>query len=427
MSAQDPYAARIQQARELADAGDRDGALAILYSTVVLEPDQRDAWWLIAQLSPHTLQRQEALQRVLQIDPAFEPAREMAARYSLFNAPTTPNLQAESGPQAGSAPATQLSQRPPLPSEAAPPPDTLPPGSTPYIPPPQAAPPPTPPRQPAVPPPAYTAPPPQAAPPPAYTAPPPQAAPPPAYTAPPQPAPPPAYTAPPPAYSPPPAPAPRVAPAEELPPHRPPAPRPAPVEREVVYVERKSMQPLLVINGGCTSGCFSFLLTFFIVNVLGVLLVGNTVSAALQSVKALPAGESLPASMIPAVAMTAVLAFLQSNPITVPLGILGTADTGSIFGDALQSLWTSMGYPAGTGSAIVAELGGISGQISAASWVLPALFFGGWLLLAFFFVFLRARSYRFLHWMLSTIGLWLALVAGVWIASFLARLLAGGA
>ncbi len=403
MSAPDPFGPDIQQAYRLAREGDREGALAILYGVVAIAPDHRDAWWLITQVTPHTHQRVEALRRVLQIDPNFAPARQLAARYGYLDRPTL----SSAGQTAAPPPAPDYSSRPPE--------EGYPPSAAPYTP---AAPE-------DVPAPAY----PQAYPPyttPAYETP----APPPApdyvshpggdrpTTVPPLepggPIPPPGRTRrqPEPDWS-----------TEPEPEHRP-APRPA-----------AQIQPFLVVNGGCVSGCFSLLLTILISSVLAVLVIGESVSLALQSVGALAAGQSIPLNLIPAVVLTAVLAFLRTGPVILPIDLSSVIpglnpaqlpDPAQVFGGALNTLWASLGYPVQTGDAIIARLSTVGAQLEVLGWLLPALWLGGWVILAFLFVFLRARSGRLLHWFLSTIGLWLLAGAGISVALLLFRLVNGG-
>ena len=343
MTDQDPHAARLQEARTLLARGERDQALAALYALVAVTPNSIEAWWLIARTTPHTTQKQEALQHVLRLDPNHAEARQMADRLSKFNAPTQRRI--------------------------------TPPAAQPAPPQPQAPPPQSPQPQP-------------------YAAPPPQSYPPQPQQA---------YTAPP-----------------------PPAPEPEPPaevvrEREIVYVEhvRSELQPFLVLNGGLTSGCFSLLLTIITMAVLSFMLIGSTIGEALQSVGALGAGEGPPLTLLPAIAVTAVLAFLRANPGALPIdpgGLLGplfgvpagSVPSGSeLFESVLRSLWGSLGYPGTTGDMIMNRLSTIGPQISSSGWIALIIFLGGWVLLAFLFVFLRARSNRLLHWFLSTVGLWI--------------------
>ncbi len=395
MSAPDPYGPEIQQAYRLARDGDREGALAILYGIVASAPDHRDAWWLITQVTPHTHQRVEALRRVLQIDPSFAPARQLAARYGYLDRPTLPS-------------AGQAAAPPPAPDyaspAAAPPADMPAPSAAPQAP------------DRAYPPytdtPAYEMP----APPPApdYVSHPesgrPAAAPP---LEPAEPAPPPGRTR-------------RAEPDWEVEPE--PERRPEP--RRPVQI-----QPFLVINGGFVSGCFSLLLTILVGSVLAVLVIGGSVSQALQSVGALPAGQSVPLNLIPAVVLTALLAFLRTGPVLLPIDLsslipgLNPAqlpDPAQVFGGALNTLWTSLGYPAQTGDAIIARLSLVGTQLDVFGWVLPVLWLGGWVILAFLFVFMRARVARLLHWFLSTVGLWLLTAAAISVALLLFRLANGG-
>jgi hypothetical protein len=352
MTYPDPQGDRLQEARDLLAQGERDQALAVLYSLVTVMPGHRDAWWLIAQHTPQPRQRQEALQTVLTLDPNFAPALVLQAR---LNAPEQP----------GAFPQTEAPGPQPPPVVDAPP--------------------------------VYRDPAPYSAPPPApdYISHPDRVIAPPAYTPEPEPEP------------------------------EPPEPRKRHDDRL-----RGSLQPWLVFNGGCSSGCFSGVLTAITLLVLAFLLIGNAVTLALRQVGALDPGQSATFNLAPAIAITAALAFLRANPISLPfnLGNLvgGAASSEAVFSDAMQSLWTSMGYPVQTGDVIIQRLSLVRPQVSAAGWVPLIVFLVGWIALAFFFVFLRARSMRVLHWFLSTIGLWLmtALAAGVGVLLF--RLINGG-
>lgn len=337
MSIEDPHAARFQRARMLLGQGQRDQALAELYSLVTVAPEHVEAWWLIAQITPHTLQRKEALQHVLRLDPDHPEARQVAARLAQFEAPTR---------------------------QGAPPPGV-------------DTPPPPPPAQP-------------------HYAPP--------VSAPPEP------------------------------------PREAPREREVVYVERTrgELQPFLVLNGGCTSGCFALFLTILAMTVLAFLLVGGTVTQALRSTGALAPDQSVTIGLAPAIAVTAVLAFLRANPAALPIalgGLLGpllgvpggsVPDNAALFTQVLQGMWSSLGFPTSTGEAILNRLGALGPQLNNISWLALAIFLFGWVLLAFFFVFLRARSNRLLHWGLSTVGLWLLTGLACGLGILLYRAVTGG-
>lgn len=212
-------------------------------------------------------------------------------------------------------------------------------------------------------------------------------------------------------------------------PYREPESRPEPVrEREVVYVERAHLQPMLILNGGCASGCFALVLTLLALLVLAFLLTGDAVSHALRDVGSLAAGQSVGVNLVPALAITAVLALLRNNPGLIPidLGVLGATGTGAaVFSNGLRSFWASMGYPATTGDVILGRLGGVGSQIGTLGWLLPVIFLGGWVILAFLFVFLRARGGRFLHWFLSTVGLWILAGLALGLGTLLFRLVGG--
>lgn len=324
---QDPYAAQLQEARDLIDQGEREQAVAVLYGVVATAPDHVEAWWLIARATPHTFQRQEALKAVLQLDPTHQAARNLARRMGQFDVPTVRGSSAQETPPAEQTPA--------------------------------------------------------------------QAAPPVFQQA-------------------------------------PPSPRPV-VEREVVYVERervrRDLQPYLVVNGGCSSGCFSLVLTIIVVLVLGFLLVGDTIGGALRRAGVLAPGQVVPVGLVPSVALTAGLSFLQANASGLPIdlaSLFSQPDNAAVLRNALQSLWSSSGYPPVTGDIVVAELATIGPQLTSAGWVVAVLFLGGWVGLAFLFVFLRARSNRMLHWFLSTVGLWLLVGGAIVLANLLFRLVFAG-
>lgn len=109
---QNPYAERLQQIRALAQQEQRDEALSALRELVQEAPDLIEAWWLIAQLTPHVMHRQEALDRVLALDPAHQGARTMADRLARLNAPTRRSQGEAVGPDAG-----EPSDTPPSPAE----------------------------------------------------------------------------------------------------------------------------------------------------------------------------------------------------------------------------------------------------------------------------------------------------------------------
>ncbi len=342
---QDPYAAQLQEARDLIDRGEREQAVALLYGVVATAPNLVEAWWLIARATPHTFQRQEALKTVLQLDPSHEAAQNLARRMGQFDVPTVRRGDAQEA-----APAPVYQQTPPPQST----PPVGPPPAPDYGPPLEAG-----------------------------------------YAA--QPA--------------------------------PPSAPPLVVEREMVYVDRervrRDLQPFLVFNGGCSSGCFSLLLTIIVVLVLGFLLVGDTIGGALRSAGVLDPGQAVPVDLVPAVAVTAGLSFLQANATGLPIdlaSLFSQPDNAAVLQDALHSLWSSGGYPATTGDIVVAQLAGLGPQLSSAGWVVAVIFLGGWVGLAFLFVFLRARSNRMLHWFLSTVGLWLLAGGAIVLANLLFRL-----
>lgn len=200
-------------------------------------------------------------------------------------------------------------------------------------------------------------------------------------------------------------------------------------EREVVYREhsRRSLQPFLVLNGGCFSGCLATILTAVASLVLAFLFFREAISQGLRLVNALGAGESVPLALAPAVVLTGALAFLQANPASVPF-ISGAVAAlfnvpgdvpAEIYGNALGSFWQNMGYPPTTGGAIIGQLNAAGSQLNTLPLLALAIFLGGWIALAFLFVFLRARSHRLLHWFLSTVGLWILVGAGCGLGSWL--------
>lgn len=314
--ATDPHAAKYREALRLYQAGDREGALAMLYSLVTVQPGHRDAWWLIAQLAPRAEQKRQAARRVLELDPAHEDAQALLVRLQQLDAPTAPG--------AGQPP----------PGPAAPP-------VQPGYPPPPSAPPPVDQRY--------------------YLD----------YSEPYQP--------------------------EE-------APR---REREVVYVERRRLQPLLVLNGGCASGCFSLLLTVIALAVLAFLIAGDAVNRALQEAGALAAGEGVSLALVAATVVTLLAALAQSVVTGLPVG------------GFVEGVWSTFGYPAAAGQEVLQRLGSVGAELGRANGLLLVIFLSFWVLLAFLFVFLRARSQRLLHWFLSTVGLWILAGLGCGLAALL--------
>ncbi|GAB4574856.1 MAG: hypothetical protein Kow0077_23480 [Anaerolineae bacterium] len=344
----DPYASDMQEAYRLAQQGDREGALAILYSVVASAPDHRDAWWLIARAALRRDQQVQAVQAVLRLDPGHDRARELAARLGL-----DPGLL------------------PPRPVYSAPAPtgEPVPPGS---------------------------------GPPPA-----------PDYVSHPATTP----------YAEPEPPAPRKS-------------RPRPVATPDRPAGR--IQPFLAINGGCASGCLSGLLTLILFAALAFFILSDSVNVALRSVGGLTPGQATPARLIPAIMLTAVLQLLRTNPITIPLDLSGLIpgldpsmlpqlpSSSEVFSQAMNSLWQSLNYPPYTGDLIIGQMTTVGPQIQNLTWILPLVFFGGWLVLAFLLVFLRARSSRLLNWLISTIGLWIIGGVAYAVALVLYRLFGGG-
>ena len=378
MSIPDPYASIVQQAFMQAQQGDREGALAALYSVVSAEPDHRNAWWLIAQIAPRPDQQQQALRRVLEIDPTYGPARDMAARLWPTEPPAySPPASPASAPNYAPTPRTPPAQAGPPPARdyvSHPEPNAYEP-RPPYE------------RQPT---------------PEGYRQP--------AYTPPPEPALAPYY------------------------PEREKAKRAADFVRPT-----GRLQPFLIFNGGCASGCLATLLTTLVFAVLAFLILRDAVGVALRTVGALTPGEAVPASLIPAMVSTAVLQLLRTNPIALPINLSGLIPgldptlipqmptSTQIFSDAMGSLWQSMGYPPQTGDLIVGQMSSVGPQIANLSWILPLLFMGGWVVLAFFLVFLRARSVRFIHWLLATVGMWLIGGAAYGLALVIYQIFGGGA
>ncbi|MFC1960454.1 hypothetical protein ACFLYO_07065 [Chloroflexota bacterium] len=374
---------RLQRAQQLLDQGALDDALALLYSLVAVEPENGTAWWLIAQHSPYARPKQQALQRVLEIAPQYLPAQTMAIQMGMLEAPPAPDLSelelptgAFTGQAQPDAPPPPVSSPPPLSS-----------------------------------PPAADYPAPLAAVPEGVPEEIPVATPLPAMP-PPAPAPPPAQ----PAYQPP-----------ASPPPAPPASQPPPPR---TY---EPIQPFLVINGGCSSGCFALVLTFLAMAALLLLLVWGSTNTALHNIAALDQSQSIPTELIPAVALTGILAFMQANVTTLPFNLesnlanfgITVPTNDELYSATLRDLWTSLDYPAYAADAIMAEISRIGPRLTAAPWIPLVIFFFAWLIFAFLFVFLRARSRRFLHWGLSTFGLWLLFFGAVGIALLLFNIWGG--
>lgn len=376
---------RLQRAHHYLEQGLLDDALAEAYSLVTIAPDNRDGWWFIAQHSPYAGPKREALQRVLAIDPHFHPAHAIAIQMGLLAGPPDdlPTMQATVPPLPEA--------RDPLPEMRDAPLTPPSPGLSPI----------------------------QDAPVEGHHAEPVAEDVPPSYETPP-PAPPELRVR----YE--------AAPATPPPQAYPPEPTPPPVAPPNAV---DPIQPFLVVNGGCSSGCFAGGLTLLVMAILLILLVWGGINTALHNINALDQSQSIPADLLPAVAVTGLLAFLQANVTGLPFGLEATltnagipAPTGSEFyGSTLRDLWTSLGYPANTADAIMLEVGRVWPRLTAAPWIPLVIFFFGWLILAFLFVFLRARSRRFLHWVLSTIGLWVLVVVAVGLALLLFTLVYGGA
>ncbi len=377
MSTPDPYTSRVQEAYALARQGDRDGALALLYSVVSAAPDHRDAWWLIAKIALRPDQQEQALRRVLAIDPGFGPAREMAARRSAEAAPTD---QPPAAP-GGLPPAPDYVSHPdPFAEPADQPP------ATPRVRPQPAA---------------------SSGLPPA-----------PDYVSHPA------------------APAPERRPEQPLEPYYPEREKP---KRAADFDRPASrLQPFLIFNGGCVSGCFATFLTLAIFALVAFFILRDSVGTALRSVGALSSGQAVPANLIPAMMLTAALQLLRTTPIALPFDpsrlipgldpsmIPELPDSTQIFNQAMGTLWQSLGYPPQTGDLIVGQMQTVGPQIENLSWIVPLLFFGGWAVLAFVFVFTRARSSRFLHWLLATVGLWLVGGAVYGLALVIYQMFGGG-
>jgi len=164
------------------------------------------------------------------------------------------------------------------------------------------------------------------------------------------------------------------------------------------WSRRGLLEPLLVLNGGLSAGCLSLLLTAGVIGVIAFLAAGETVTRLLRSTGDLTMTESLP---VPAV-----------------IGIVGTAlllVTQAIVGNAVDvvelvpRLWAALGYPGDVGTIVQREVS----RVGDIGWLVLLVFLGGWLALAFLMVFLRARANRTLHWILSTVGLWVLSVAAV--------------
>jgi hypothetical protein len=71
------YTQQISRATELYRQGDAEAALAILRKIVQQDPIQTKAWWGIALVSPDPAEKRQAVQRVLELDPNHERARQV--------------------------------------------------------------------------------------------------------------------------------------------------------------------------------------------------------------------------------------------------------------------------------------------------------------------------------------------------------------
>ncbi len=70
----------LKSARAATVAGDRDEAERLLRQAVEINPDDKDAWWLLAALIDDPGEKRQAVQRVLTLDPFHEEAKAAMAR-----------------------------------------------------------------------------------------------------------------------------------------------------------------------------------------------------------------------------------------------------------------------------------------------------------------------------------------------------------
>lgn len=67
----------LEQAELRYEAGDQQAALALVKRAIVNDGDEVNAWWALANITDDYSEKVHALERVLELDPYNEPAREM--------------------------------------------------------------------------------------------------------------------------------------------------------------------------------------------------------------------------------------------------------------------------------------------------------------------------------------------------------------
>lgn len=68
---------QLQQAYQLIHLGQRQQAMQILYDILRFDPDNADAWWLMANAATNVIDMRVALEQVLRLRPDHQPARQM--------------------------------------------------------------------------------------------------------------------------------------------------------------------------------------------------------------------------------------------------------------------------------------------------------------------------------------------------------------
>lgn len=90
----------LQRAYELIKAGEKDQADSILQNIVVEDPENVQAWWLLANASDNEARQRSALRQVLRLDPTHAQARAMQQRLEDPLGDSFDDLYQESSPAA---------------------------------------------------------------------------------------------------------------------------------------------------------------------------------------------------------------------------------------------------------------------------------------------------------------------------------------
>jgi hypothetical protein len=108
---------QIQQANQYIQNGQRDQARSLLESVVKTDPNNAEAWWLLAMVAASPVQMQNALENVVRIEPGRADAKEMLdklnAQTRAGTASSTRSTPEDPFAAPGSAPASGAATRPP--------------------------------------------------------------------------------------------------------------------------------------------------------------------------------------------------------------------------------------------------------------------------------------------------------------------------